>query len=95
MSAWYVLSAIGLYQVCPGEPVFTFGRPIVDKAVLKVQGGELVILVDNNSRKNKYLKEVRLNGKKLDTLFISYDDIRKGGTLEFVMTDKKDRAFKP
>jgi predicted alpha-1,2-mannosidase len=95
MSAWYVLSAIGLYQVCPGEPVFTFGRPIVDKAVLKVLGGELVILVDNNSRKNKYLEEVRLNGKKLDTLFISYDDIREGGTLEFVMTDKKDKAFKP
>ena len=95
MSAWYVLSALGLYQVCPGEPVFTFGRPIVDEASIRVQGGEFRIVVKNNSRKNKYIKEVMLNGKKLDSLFITYENIRKGGTLEFVMTDKKSDALKP
>ncbi len=95
MSAWYVLSALGLYQVCPGKPVFTFGRPIVDKAVLRVQGGVLTIDVKNNSRRNKYIKEVRFNGKKLNILFISYDKIRKGGALEFVMTGDNTKAFVP
>jgi putative alpha-1,2-mannosidase len=84
-----------LYQVCPGEPVFTFGRPIVDEASIRVQGGEFRIVVKNNSRKNKYIKEVMLNGKKLDSLFITYENIRKGGTLELVMTDKKSDALKP
>jgi len=95
MSAWYVLSSLGLYQVCPGKPEFTFGRPIVDEAEMKVHGGVFRIVVKNNSRRNKYIKEVSLNGKKLNALFISYDDIRKGGTLEFVMTGNKDEAFVP
>ena len=95
MSAWYVLSALGLYQVCPGKPVYTFGRPIVDKAVLRVRGGFFTIDVKNNSRRNKYIKEVRFNGKKLNTLFISYDKIRKGGVLEFVMTGDNAEAFVP
>jgi len=95
MSAWYVLSALGLYQVCPGKPVFTLGRPIVDRAELKVQGGVFRIVADNNSRKNKFIKEVTLNGKKLNSLFINYETIQKGGTLKFVMTDNKKEAFIP
>lgn len=86
MSAWYVLSALGLYQVAPGIPVYTLGRPMVDKARLKVAGGEFEIIVKDNSAANKYIKEVKLNGKPLDSLFIDHANIVKGGTLEFVMS---------
>ncbi|NPA36171.1 MAG: glycoside hydrolase family 92 protein [Chlorobi bacterium] len=95
MSAWYVLSAMGIYQVSPGNTKFTIGRPIVDEALLKVQGGQFRVIVKNNSRRNKFVKEVKLNGNKLDDLFIDYKDIRKGGTLEFLMTDNPDEAFNP
>lgn len=87
MSAWYVMSALGFYQVAPGIPVYTLGRPMVDKALIHVKGGIFEILVKNNSAANKYVKEVKLNGKILDTPFISHNDIVKGGKLEFVMSN--------
>ena len=88
MSAWYVMSALGFYQIAPGIPVYTLGRPMIDKALIHVKGGIFEILVKNNSAVNKYIKEVKLNGKILDTLFISHTDIIKGGKLEFIMTDQ-------
>lgn len=86
MSAWYVLSALGFYQVCPGIPVYAIGRPIVDKATIPVAGGNFQIIVKNNSPENKYVKEAKLNGKVLDTLFFPHADLVKGGTLEIEMT---------
>ena len=88
MSAWYVMSALGFYQIAPGIPVYTLGRPMIDKALIHVKGGIFEILVKNNSAANKYIKEVKLNGKILDTLFISHTDIIQGGKLEFIMTDQ-------
>lgn len=88
MSAWYVMSALGIYQVAPGIPVYTLGRPMIDKALIHVKGGIFEILVKNNSAANKYVKEVKLNGKILDTPFISHNDIIKSGKLEFIMADQ-------
>nr|WP_129730382.1 GH92 family glycosyl hydrolase [Parabacteroides goldsteinii] len=87
MSAWYVMSALGFYQVAPGIPVYTLGRPIVDRALIHVKGGTFEILVKNNSPENKYIKEVTLNGKVLDTPFFSHTDMAKGGKLVFEMTN--------
>ncbi|TAJ13845.1 glycoside hydrolase family 92 protein [Marinilabiliaceae bacterium JC017] len=89
MSAWYVMSAMGFYQVCPGDPTYTTGRPLVDKAVITVPGGKFEIVAHNNSPENKYVKELRLNGKKLDKPFFTHDDIMKGGKLEFFMSDAR------
>lgn len=86
MSAWYVLSALGFYQVCPGIPVYAIGRPMVDKATIPVAGGNFQIIVKNNFPENKYVKEAKLNGKVLDTLFFPHADLVKGGTLEIEMT---------
>ena len=88
MSAWYVMSALGFYQVAPGIPVYTLGRPMIDKALIHVKSGIFEILVKNNSAANKYIKEVKLNGKVLDTPFINHTDVIKGGKLEFIMTDQ-------
>ena len=88
MSAWYVMSALGFYQVAPGIPVYTLGRPMIDKALIHVKGGIFEILVKNNSAANKYIKEVKLNGKVLDTPFINHTDVIKGGKLEFIITDQ-------
>lgn len=87
MSAWYVMSALGFYQVAPGIPVYTLGRPMVDRAVIRVKGGKFEIKVNNNSPENKYIAFVKLNGKTLNTPFITHKDIVSGGKLEFDMTN--------
>lgn len=89
MSAWYVLNAVGFYQVCPGDPTYTIGRPIVDKAKIRVPGGTFEIDVHNNSRENKFVEKVVLNGKELKEPFFSHEDLMRGGKLEFFMTSKK------
>lgn len=89
MSAWYVMSALGLYQVCPGIPVYTLGRPMVTRATLPVEGGTFEILVKGNGSENKYLVAAKLNGKKLSTPFINHSDIVQGGTLELEMSGER------
>ena len=83
MSAWYVMSALGFYQVSPGIPVYTLGRPMVNKASMHVKGGIFEIVATNNNPANKYVKEVKLNGKVLETPFISHSDIIKEITQYF------------
>lgn len=87
MSAWYVMSALGFYQVAPGIPVYALGRPMVNSAVIRVKGGKFEIKVNNNSPENKYVASVKLNGKLLNTPFISHKDIASGGKLVFEMTN--------
>uniref|UniRef100_UPI0032173666 GH92 family glycosyl hydrolase n=1 Tax=uncultured Draconibacterium sp. TaxID=1573823 RepID=UPI0032173666 len=86
MSAWYVLNAIGFYQVCPGEPTYTIGRPLVDDAKIEVPGGIFEIVVHNNSRENKFIDKLVLNGTQLEKPFFSHKDLMKGGKLEFFMS---------
>lgn len=85
MSAWYVLNAVGIYQVTVGEPTYQIGRPVIDKAEIKVEGGVFTIEVINNSKGNKYVDEVRLNGKKKTQHEIDYHDFVAGNTLSIRM----------
>ena len=86
MSAWYVLSAIGLYQVEPAGGKYIIGAPIVDEAVLNVGNGRTFrIVTHNNSDENIYIQSARLNGKRYSKSYLSFKDIVKGGTLELQM----------
>ncbi len=88
MSAWYVLNALGIYQLAPGNPEFIIGRPLIDEASIKVPDGSFKIIVHNNSKTNKYIKEVKLNGNSFTEPRISYASIRAGSKLEIFMTDQ-------
>ncbi|WP_255489829.1 GH92 family glycosyl hydrolase [Dysgonomonas sp. 25] len=89
MSAWYVLSAMGFYQVEPAGGKYIFGSPILDEAVVRVKGGKIfTITAHNNSKDNKYIQSVKLNGKDYDKFYIDFKAIEAGGTLEFFMGDK-------
>ena len=89
MSAWYILNSMGFYQVCPGKPVYSIGRPAFDKAVINLpEEKTFSIVVKNNGKKNKYIESISLNGKSLETLFFNHQDIVNGGTMEIRMTDK-------
>ena len=90
MSAWYILNSMGFYQVCPGKPVYSIGRPLFDAVTINLpQGKKFTITAKNNSAKNKYIQSAVLNGKPLTTPFFTHKDLTAGGTLEFVMTDKQ------
>lgn len=90
MSAWYILSSLGIYQVEPAGGRYMFGSPLFDKAVVNVgQGKTFTIIAHNNSAKNVYVHQIKLNGRPYKKLYIDYKDIVSGGTLEFFMTDKR------
>ena len=92
MSAWYILNSMGFYQVCPGKPVYSIGRPLFDDVTIHLPDGKTFrIMTHNNSRANKYVQEVKLNGVRLDKPFFSHQDLASGGVLEFVMGDKPVR----
>lgn len=90
MSAWYILSSLGIYQVEPAGGRYMFGSPLFDKAIVNVgQGKTFTIIAHNNSAKNVYVQQIKLNGRPYKKLYIDYKDIVSGGTLEFFMTDKR------
>ena len=90
MSAWYILNSMGFYSWCPGIPSYSIGRPLFDEVRIKLENGKIfTVRVSNNSKSNKYVASARLNGKPLDTLFFSHNDLMNGGLLEISMTDKK------
>lgn len=86
MSAWYILSSVGLYQVDPVGGRFVIGSPLFDKATVNVGAGKtFTVVAKNNSDRNIYVQSARLNGKALKNSYIDFNDIRHGGTLELVM----------
>ncbi len=94
MSAWYVLSALGFYQVEPAGGKYIFGSPVINEATVKVKDGKTFrIVAKDNSVANKYIQSVTLNGKDYDKFYIDFKDIEAGGTLEFVMGDKPSETW--
>ena len=86
MSAWYILSSVGLYQVDPVGGRFVIGSPLFDKATVNVGAGKtFTVVAKNNCDRNIYVQSARLNGKTLKNSYVDFNDIRHGGTLELVM----------
>ena len=89
MSAWYVLSSIGLYQEEPAGGKYIIGSPLFNEATINVGDGKtFTVKTINNSDKNIYVQSVTLNGKRYDKSYIDYRDIIAGGTLQLVMGPK-------
>lgn len=82
MSAWYVLSALGFYQVNPANGVFIIGSPVFDSVTLNLcQGKVLQVVTNNNSKKNKYIQQIILNGKPYSKTYIPYKTLMAGGKM--------------
>ncbi len=89
MSAWYILSSVGFYQVDPAGGRYVFGSPLFEEATLNVGNGKTFrVVAHNNSSENKYIQSAKLNGKPYTRSYIDFKDIVRGGTLEFVMGNK-------
>ena len=89
MSAWYILSSLGFYQVEPAGGRYVFGSPLFNEASMNVGNGKTFrIIAHNNSKENMYIQSVKLNGKPYTRCYIDFKDIVRGGKLEFMMGNK-------
>jgi predicted alpha-1,2-mannosidase len=85
MSAWYVMSSLGLYPVCPGSTQFILSSPLFENATVRLANGRELRITTNNPKKNTYIKEVFWNDKPVAENYITYQQLANGGTLRFVL----------
>jgi predicted alpha-1,2-mannosidase len=90
MAAWYNMAAMGLYQLCPGNPVYQLTSPIFNKVVITLDpsvypGKQFIIEAKNQSRENNYIQSATLNGKPLNRSWITHEEIIRGGKLIYEM----------
>lgn len=94
MSAWYIFSALGFYPVNPANGMYVFGSPVVNEATLNVGNGKTFSLsVKNNSKINKYIQSVTLNGKPYTHAYILHSDLIKGGKMIMQMGAKPSAVW--
>jgi putative alpha-1,2-mannosidase len=76
--------------VTPGKPLYSIGRPHFNKATINLPNGKkFTVVANNNSRSNKYIKKITLNGKELTTPFFTHEELMNGGTLTLEMSASK------
>ncbi len=94
MSAWYILSGLGFYPVAPADMNYYIGSPLFKKSVVNLEDGKTFTVIANNvSETNKYIQSVTLNGKPIDKIFITYQDIMAGGELVFEMGPNPNKEW--
>ncbi|MCK4991110.1 MAG: glycoside hydrolase family 92 protein, partial [Bacteroidales bacterium] len=89
LSSWYVLSAMGIYPVSPGQNLYLIGTPLFEEATIRLNHpydtGEFTIKANHVSPANKYIQSATLNGESMNKTWLSHEEILQGGTLIFEM----------
>jgi len=97
LSSWYVMSAMGIYPVSPGQNIYIIGSPVFDEVSLKLnepyEKGEFIIKAKNNSSLNKYIQSATLNGSAYTKSWITHSDIVNGGSLIFEMGPEPNKSW--
>ncbi|MEN8117642.1 MAG: GH92 family glycosyl hydrolase [Bacteroidota bacterium] len=94
MSAWYVLSSMGIYPVNPANGAYVFGSPMFDKVEIGLPQGKVFrFIAENNSKENLYIQSVTLNGETYPKSFITHKQILAGGELIFTMGNTPNTEF--
>lgn len=96
LSAWYVLSSMGFYPVCPGSTQYAIGSPVFDKVTVNLENGKkFEIVAYNRTEDNYFIKGMRLNDAKYEKYYLEHADIMNGGKIEFDMTSEASVADIP
>lgn len=98
MAGWYAMSAMGLYQVCPGDPVYQITSPIFNQITIHLNeniypGNTFIIKANNLSSKNFYIQSATLNGDEFNRSWIKHDEIVRGGELVFEMGSEPNKDW--
>lgn len=91
MGAWYVFASIGLFPEIPGVGGFSINSPVFPEIVLHLANGDLVI--KGGDEKKEYIQGLKINGKKSDSTWIDWNDIKNGGTLDYSLSTKPDKVW--
>lgn len=91
MGAWYVFASIGLFPEIPGVGGFSINSPVFSEIVLHLANGDLVI--KGGDEKKEYIQGLKINGKKSNSTWIDWNDIKNGGTLDYSLSTKPDKAW--
>ncbi len=95
MSAWYIMSSLGLYSFCPASNQFVLTSPLFPYAKINLANGKSLVIKANEPSKNKYIKSIKLNGKVLKkpflNLFLTYEELMAGGELEFELSAEPNK----
>ncbi len=94
MSAWYVMSALGLYAVDPASGTYVLNSPLVEKATVTVSGGkQLIIEAKRSSSQAIYIQSVSINGKRSNKLWVTHDEIANGGHIQFELGTEPNKTL--
>jgi len=94
MSAWYVMSAMGFYPVCPGSGEYILGTPLFKKITIHLENGKkFIINAKGKSRQKFYIQSAKLNGQEYSKSFIKHSDIMKGGSIDFLMNKNPNKEW--
>jgi predicted alpha-1,2-mannosidase len=94
MSAWYVLAALGIHPVCPGDTRYELTAPLFDHVVIHLENKkQFTITARNNSPENLYIQTATLNGEAYNKCYIDYSDILAGSTLVFEMGPNPNKQW--
>ncbi|MDD4972673.1 MAG: GH92 family glycosyl hydrolase, partial [Paludibacter sp.] len=86
-SAWYVFSSMGFYPVCPGSNEYVLGSPLFKSIKLNLENGQHVtIQSDNNSKQNRYISTMTVNGKTYPKNYLTQESLAKGAVIRFNMS---------
>ena len=92
MSAWYMFNCLGFYPIAPSSNIYNIGSPCVKALSVRMSNGKHIEMeAENWSPENVYVKTLYVNGKKCDKSYLTYDDIRNGVKLRFVMDKKPNK----
>jgi predicted alpha-1,2-mannosidase len=93
-SSWYVMSAMGLFTVCPGRPVYEIGSPVFEETKLTLGEGKVfTIEAKNVSAANKYIQSATLNGKPWNKPWFEHKDMVNGGVLSLEMGPRANKSW--
>ncbi len=91
MSAWYVLSALGFYPVNPADGNYVFGLLEFPQASIKLTNGKTLQIITHDARLGGHINRASLNGKNMNRVFFTNEQLQSGGTLEFWLSKKSSK----
>ena len=94
MTAFVVFSMMGFYPVTPGIPVYAIGSPVFDKVTIDLTNGKkFTVIANGSSKKNKYIQKAFLNGKEINSPFITHEQIMSGATIELILSELPNKDW--
>ena len=94
MSAWYIFNCLGFYPVCPGSGYYNIGSPALPAVDVRMSNGSHIRMTARNWSKDAvYINKVYVNGKRYTKSYLTWDDVKNGIDIEFVMSKKPNRKW--